>query len=334
MVGLGAVPAVVQLGCVVFLPESPRILLHRGDTRQARKVLEKVYPLASSEQIDLKTQVMMTSVEQSRRIERSTTFGQRLKSMAMIGMNRRALIIGCGLQAFQQLCGFNTLMYYASTLFKNIGFNNPTAVGLIIAGVNFVFTLIALKIVDPVGRRKIMCWTAPGMFISLALAAIFFHFLTLKSGGRLVEGTKYSAMWSGLVLMAMITYVASYATGVGNIAWQQGELFRLEVRGIGTSLATATNWSMNLVISATFLSLMQAATPSGAFGLYAGFCVIGWLFCVFFYPETSGLSLEEVFYVFEDDFGIKKSEALRAEKEQQRRFHEEQIEVQRNAHEI
>ncbi len=71
--------------------------------------------------------------------------------------------------------------------------------------------------------------------------------LTLKSGGRLVEGTKYSAMWSGLVLMAMITYVASYATGVGNIAWQQGELFRLEVRGIGTSLATATNWVSRLL---------------------------------------------------------------------------------------
>lgn len=176
-------------------------------------------------------------------------------------------------------------MYYASTLFKNIGFNNSTAVGLIIAGVNFIFTLVALRvstmfichedavdvkrallqIVDPVGRRRVMCWTSPGMFLSLALAAIFFHCertsgtvwlvgrhfspctqpasdLTLKTGGRLVEGSNYSSTWSGLILMAMIFYVASYATGVGNIAWQQGELFRLEVRGIGTSLGTATNW--------------------------------------------------------------------------------------------
>ena len=103
------------------------------------------------------------------------------------------------------------------------------------------------------------------MSISLALAAVFFHCertagtvwlagrhfspctqpapdLTLKTGGRLVEGSNYSSRWSRLVLMAMIFYVASYATGVGNIAWQQGELFRLDVRGIGTSLCTDTNW--------------------------------------------------------------------------------------------
>lgn len=59
---------------------------------------------------------------------------------------------------------------------------------------------------------------------------------------------------------------------------------------------------------------MDRITPAGAFGLYAGFCFIGWLFCVFLYPETSGLSLEEVFYIFEEDFGVQRSAALRAEK--------------------
>ncbi len=178
------------------------------------------------------------------------------------------------------------------------------------------------------------------------------------SGGRLIEGTAYSSTWSGLVLMAMILYVAAYATGIGNIAWFQGELLALEVRGIGTSLCTATNWvsgaegagdmvvltraltpqSMNLLISSTFLSLMDAATPSGAFGLYAGLCVLGWLFCVLLYPETSGcvvcgvtgrksraddpelhsLSMEEVYTIFQDDFGIEKSRELRVAKEEQR----------------
>ena len=109
----------------------------------------------------------------------------------------------------------------------------------------------------------------------------------------------------------MIIYVASYATGLGNVPWQQGELFALEVRGIGTSLATTTNWAGNLLIGATYLSLMDAITPAGAFGFYAGLCLLGWLFCVFCFPETAGLSLEEVQMVFRNGFGIKESERLR-----------------------
>ena len=78
------------------------------------------------------------------------------------------------MQAFQQLCGFNTLMYYSATLFKEIGFNQPTAVGLIISGTNFIFTLIALKWIDKIGRRRIMIWSAPGMVVGLTLASISF----------------------------------------------------------------------------------------------------------------------------------------------------------------
>ena len=79
------------------------------------------------------------------------------------------------MQAFQQLCGINTLMYYSATLFKEIGFNQPTAVGLIISGTNFIFTLIALKWIDVIGRRRIMIFSAPGMVFGLTLASISFY---------------------------------------------------------------------------------------------------------------------------------------------------------------
>ena len=138
--------------------------------------------------------------------------------------------------------------------------------------------------------------------------------MTQKTGGNLVDGTQYSHTWSAIVLLAVILFVASFATGLGNVPWQQGELFALEVRGIGTSLATATCWAGNLIIGATYLSLMGRITPAGAFGLYAGVCVLGWLFCVFAFPETAGLSLEEVGLVFRDGFCIKESERLRKEK--------------------
>ena len=88
------------------------------------------------------------------------------------------------------------------------------------------------------------------------------------------------------------------------------------VRGIGTSLSTFCNWAGNLLIGSTYLSLMDRITPAGAFGFYAGLCLLGWLFCVFCFPETAGLSLEEVQLVFRTGFGIKESARLREEKRQ------------------
>ncbi|KIK91161.1 hypothetical protein PAXRUDRAFT_150108 [Paxillus rubicundulus Ve08.2h10] len=316
MVGLGTVPAALQLGLLVFLPESPRILVRRGRMETARKVLSVVYGAATPEQVDLKLKVLHAAVQQSIEIANSTTFFERFGSMISIPVNRRALIVGCGMQAFQQLCGFNTLMYYSASLFQEIGFNQPTAVGLIISGTNFLFTLFALKYIDMIGRRRIMAFSAPGMIFGLTLAAIAFHYMTRDTGGNLVTGAHYSQAWSAIVLLSMIIFVASYATGLGNVPWQQGELFGLEVRGIGTSLSTATNWAANLIINSTYLSLMAKITPSGAFGLYGGLCLLGWLFCLFCFPETAGLSLEEVRSVFKNGFGIQESERLREVKRQ------------------
>ncbi|KAJ8496933.1 hypothetical protein ONZ51_g780 [Trametes cubensis] len=314
MVGLGAVPAALQALFLFFLPESPRIMIRRNQYDAAHATMTKIYSHATPEQVDLKVRSLAAAVKQSVEITNSTTFFQRLRLILTDPINRRALIVGCGMQAFQQLCGFNTLMYYSATLFKEIGFDQPTAVGLIVSGTNFIFTLIALKYIDIIGRRKIMLWSAPGMIIGLVLASVAFHFLTRKTGGDLVDGTQYSTTWSAIVLLAMIFYVASYATGLGNVPWQQGELFGLEVRGIGTSLATTTNWAGNLLIGATYLSLMDRITPAGAFGFYAGLCLLGWLFCIFCFPETAGLSLEEVRLIFRHGFGIDESERLREEK--------------------
>ncbi|KAI0062567.1 general substrate transporter [Artomyces pyxidatus] len=311
MVGLGTVPAGLQVIFLFFLPESPRILLKRGHVDEARAVMGKIYAHATSEQVDMKVKVLQAAVRQSIVITQTTTFLQRFRSILFVPVNRRALIVACGMQAFQQLCGFNTLMYYSATLFKQIGFNQPTAVGLIVSGTNFIFTLFALKYIDIIGRRKIMLFSAPGMIFGLTLASIAFHYLTKQTGGVLVDGTSYPHSWSGVVLFSMIAFVASYATGLGNVPWQQGEFFSLEVRGIGTSLATTTNWAANLLIGSTYLSLMAKITPSGAFGFYAGLCLLGFLFVVFCFPETAGLSLEEVQMVFMHGFGVRESSQLR-----------------------
>ncbi|KAH9934169.1 general substrate transporter [Fomitopsis serialis] len=295
MVGLGTVPAGVQFFLLFFLPES-------------RIILSRIYSMARPSRFNsrfARRSLLEAAVRESVEIANSTTFWQRLRSIILVPIHRRALIIACGLQAFQQLC---------ATLFQEIGFNDSIAVSLIVSGTNFIFTLFALKYIDIIGRRKIMVFSAPGMIVGLIVAAISFHFMTVNTGGQLVSGTDYSKTWSAIILVSMIVYVASYATGLGNIPWQQGELFALQVRGIGTSLSTAMNWGANLLINSTYLSLMAAITPAGAFGFYAGLCLLGWLFCLFCFPETAGLSLEEAQMIFQHGFGIRASERLRREK--------------------
>lgn len=314
MVGLGAVPAGIQLGLLFILPESPRILVLKEKNEEVMRVMRKIYARATPEQIELKAKVLKAAIQKSREITESTSFWFRFKSAFLDPVNRRAMIIGCGMQAFQQLCGFNTLMYFSATLFKSIGFDQPVAVGLIISGTNFLFTLVALKWIDRVGRRKIMIFSSPGMIFGLTLASIAFHYMTRKTGGFLVDGTPYAKNWSSVILFSMVFYVASYASGLGNVPWQQGELFRLEVRGIGTSMSTSTNWGANLLINSTYLSLMDRITPAGAFGFYAGLCLLGWIFVLFCFPETAGLSLEEVQLIFKDGFGIRESKRLRNSK--------------------
>jgi SP family myo-inositol transporter-like MFS transporter 13 len=155
-------------------------------------------------------------------------------------------------------------MYYSASLFQEIGFNQPTAVGLIISGTNFIFTLFALKYIDIVGRRRIMVFSAPGMVFGLTLASIAFHCMfsihctmgqmtnldlvdmTLHTGGDLVDGVSYSRSWSAVILLSMIIFVASYATGLGNVPWQQGELFGLEGRII---ISPASKFSTNVSCS-------------------------------------------------------------------------------------
>ncbi|PIL29119.1 MFS general substrate transporter [Ganoderma sinense ZZ0214-1] len=182
----------VHLPVFFFLPESPRIMIKRQKLEVARAIMAKIYAHATPEQIDLKVKSLAAAVKHSVEISENTTLLQRIHLILFNGVNRRALIVACGLQAFQQLCGFNTLTYYSATLFKEIGFDQPTAVSLIVAGTNFLFTLFALKYIDTIGRRKIMVWTAPSMVFGLVLAAVAFHFLTKRTGGNLVDGTQYS----------------------------------------------------------------------------------------------------------------------------------------------
>ncbi|ORY74262.1 general substrate transporter [Leucosporidium creatinivorum] len=312
--GISILPALIQAGFIHYLPESPRYDVIRGREDLARQTMRLVYTDISDDIIELKLNSIRETVNLSNTFQERWPVAKRPFIMFKTGAYRRPLIAACGLMAFQQLSGFNSLLYYSATIFQAAGFNNASAVGLIVAGTNFVFTCVSMGILDRLGKRRTMLITYPGMILGLALAAVAFHFMTETTGGILVAGSDYPMKWTGLMLGMIVFFIASYATGLGNVPWHTSELFPLEVRGMGSSALTASCWAANILISATFLTLMNSKTgAAGAFGIYAGICLLGMIFVYFCFPEVSNLSLEEIQQLFSEDFGIQKSRVIRRE---------------------
>lgn len=321
-VGLCMVPAVLQTVLFFFLPDTPRFYVIRGDIDAAKRVLLKVESSMLEAQVDAVIHDMVAS--------NSTVPGSpamqiwnSIKLCHTNAANFRALILACGLQGIQQFTGFNSLMYFSTTIFETIGFENATAVSIVVAGANFVFTLVALCIIDIVGRRRILLWAVPGMCLSLVLCAIAFHFLGVSFGdsNEILVKTAGISGWGIVVIIGMVVFVACYAIGIGNSAWTGVELFSdVNVRSVGAMYATATNWGGSLVISSTFLTMLRNITPTGTFAFFAVLCLISFVFVYLLLPEVAGLELEETSAMLEQGFNVKAASALSRERKKFSRY--------------
>ncbi|KZZ98751.1 General substrate transporter [Moelleriella libera RCEF 2490] len=309
MVAGGALPACVLAFLLPFCPESPRQLVYRERPDEAAKVIRRVFPHATPEQVDDKIKHITICVENAKNLNSGKSMWWLLKQLYFVPANLRALIPACGVMAISQLCGFNSLMYYSPLVFSLVGFSNPVAVGTVIAGTNFIFTICNLLLVDRVGRRKVLLCTVQFMGLALIAAAVCFRWIPINHDLTLAEasGVGWPAI---LVLVSMVIFVAFYSSGIGNTAWLGSEFFPMQVRSMGTTMLTMTCWGSNIVVASTFLTQMENTTPSGAFGFYAGICLAGWICIYFCFPEVKGMTLENIEEVFRDGFGVRKAEAL------------------------
>ncbi|EPQ26790.1 uncharacterized protein PFL1_05768 [Pseudozyma flocculosa PF-1] len=310
IIAIGGVPPIFQaIGIHFFMPESPRHLVKSGHYDEAEAALTKMYPVATPQEIEAKVMVMKRHIE----IDDIGTV-RKVKLLWTDVPTRRAVFI-CGALLFaQQLSGFNSLMYFSGTLFAAAGLNNPTATGLIISGTNCLFTFVTAGFVDRFGRRRLLLITMPLVILFLSVTAVIFYVMLRPTDQQLLSGFPYPGYQTSLMLVFMVFYVASYATGLGAVPWLHGEFFGTQTRMVGTSISTACAWSGNLIISSTFLKTMTAITPSGAFGLYAGLTFMFLIMVYFLYPETAMLSLEEVRSTLDGGFNVKKSLKVRREK--------------------
>lgn len=204
-------------------------------------------------------------------------------------------------------------MYYSGTLFALVGFSNPVAVNLVVSGTNMVSACINMPPVDPVGRRCLLVSTACGMAAGLLAVAISFVYIPMSLDTLEVQDNTITPT-AIVVLVFIIWFVAFYGVSSGNTAWMSADFFSTEVRAIGTMFMTCCCWGSDFFASSAFLSMMKGITPSGAFGFYACLCFIGWILIIFFYPEMSGLTLEESQEVFQHGFGVRYARQLRKER--------------------
>lgn len=322
IVGLGAVPAFLQFAILVVLPETPRWLVQAGFDVRAKAVLSRIYrDCPDGDRVvervlrDIKGEIVQESLEhgQGKSPGNKLQWLQRAQDLFCNSGNRRALTIAMMLQALQQLCGFNSLMYFSATIFSILSFSSPTLTSLSVALTNFIFTLLAFALIDKIGRRRILLYSIPVMVLALVICVIAFSFLDLEDltpqppgheGDNLDE---QNSLLRIAVLILIIVYTASYAFGLGNVPWQQSELFPLNVRSLGSALATATNWGSNFIVGLTFLPMMELISPDFTFAIYAIVCAVGWVLVWAIYPEMSGLSLEEVKGLLVDGWGVEES---------------------------
>ncbi|KAF7596492.1 myo-inositol transporter [Aspergillus hancockii] len=313
MVGLGALPALILAALMPFCPESPRHLVYHHRQEEAQAVLRRIYGHPPDTQLASVLASINAACDEAREINDGASRWTKVKQLHTVPSNLRALISACGLMVISQLSGFNTLMYYSSTLFALVGFNNPTAVGIVVAGTNFIMTWINMMVVDKFGRRRLLLSTVWGMSVGLIAVAVAFRFIPVDLDTLNLETSSVSPA-AIVVLVFIIWFVIFYGVSVGNTAWMSTDFFPLEVRAMGTMWLTCSNWGSNVIVSSTFLSMMKTMTPSGAFGFYAGICGAGYIWLYFFYPEVSGLTLEEIKDVFKHGFGVQYARNLRKER--------------------
>lgn len=304
VIAIGIVPAILLAIFLPWCPESTRQLVAHGKLEEADGVLLRLYPKATADQRQNKIQAIQRDLQRANELMANKSLWWTYKQLHVVPSNFRAMITACAVMGISQLGGFNTLMYYSGTLFALVGFNKPVAVSIVVGAMNFFGCIINILFVDRLGRRRILIVTVLGMALSLTLAAVAFHFIPINTSDLSIKSSEVN--WAGiLVLVTIIFYVGFFGTGVAPVSWMGAERLPLEVRAMGTMVMTVTCWATNIIIASTFLTMMKSLTPSGAFGFYAGICFLGFLFSVFFFAETKGMSLEEVREVFNHGFGVK-----------------------------
>jgi len=265
--GIAAVPAALFFALLYGIPQSPRWLVRQGRVTQAEEVLK----LTGEPNPAAEVQDILESIGAEREHASTALFQHRF---------RFPIFLAISIGMFNQLSGINAILYYLNDIFARAGFTKVSGdlQAVAIGATNLIFTIIAMSVIDRLGRKKLLLTGAVGTALCLAgVAAIF-----------------ATGQHEGWLLWLLVAFIALFAFSQGAVIWVYlSEVFPNVVRAKGQSLGSFTHWIMNFAISLVF-PVMAAESGAIPFGFFAAMMVVQVIVVWRFYPETSGITLEEM----------------------------------------
>ncbi|QNK03058.1 sugar porter family MFS transporter [Dyella telluris] len=281
---VAVVPALIYGSLVLGVPESPRYLVAKGRAAEAKEVLRKVLAITSDTALDAKVKDIQDSLH--------SEYRPTLKDLYSPGHGLLPVVwVGILLSVFQQFVGINVIFYYSNTLWHSVGFSETDAFSISVATsvVNVLVTLIAIALVDRIGRKPLLLIGSAGMTVTLGAMALCFS-QAIGSG----EALSLPAPWNIVALISANAYVVFFGMSWGPMVWVLlGEMFPNRIRAIALAVAAAAQWLANFAITTSFPPLAKLGLPF-AYGLYAAFALLSLLFVAKWVRETKGLELEDM----------------------------------------
>ena len=274
MLGMETLPAILFFIIIFFIPESPRWLIVRGKELKAVNILEKIYNSITEAKSQLnETKSVLTSETKSE------------WSLLMKPGIFKAVIIGVCIAILGQFMGVNAVLYYGPSIFENAGLSGGDSLfyQVLVGLVNTLTTILALVIIDKVGRKKLVYYGVSGMVVSLILIGLYFLF-----GDSLGVSSLF-------LLVFFLFYVFCCAVSICAVVFVLlSEMYPTKVRGLAMSIAGFALWIGTYLIGQLTPWMLQNLTPAGTFFLFALMCVPYMLIVWKLVPETTGKSLEEI----------------------------------------
>jgi SP family galactose:H+ symporter-like MFS transporter len=274
MFALAVVPSVGLVIGMWWLPDSPRWLISKSKIDEARQILRRA---RTKSDVDPEIKTIQKSMAEQ---DKGGVAGLFQPSLRM------PMIVGLGMATFQQITGINTVIYYAPTIFKFAGISaaGPAILaGAGLAAVMWCFHVLAIFLLDRIGRRPLLLTGVAGQIVGLAILGAAFQFPLLAS------------FKSDVAIAGLVIYVACFAFGLGPMFWLLiSEIYPLKNRGVAMSDVTVTNWVLNLLVAVTFLSLVAVLGHAHTFWLYSLIAIGAWIFFYRLVPETKGKTLEQI----------------------------------------